>query len=122
MSFDCELLPGGPYAGLPAFYWPGTQPLGTFGALPLPALMITLVSFLETASSAKVDNARAGKLWNENQDLIGQGLASVHKQLVAKLQEFVAGDRFTTGNEAVPPDYRDLVDRYLRALSAGTKK
>ena len=64
-------------SGLPALYWPGTQPLGTFGALLLPALMITLVSFLETASSAKVDNARAGKLWNENQDLIGQGLAKI---------------------------------------------
>ena len=64
-------------SGLPSFYWPGTLPLGTFGALLLPALMITLVSFLETASSAKVDNARAGKLWNENQDLIGQGLAKI---------------------------------------------
>jgi hypothetical protein len=39
--------------------------------------------------------------------------------LAVKLQEFVAGDRFTTGNEAVPPEYKDLVDRYLRALSAG---
>jgi SulP family sulfate permease len=39
--------------------------------------MITLVSFLETASSAKIDNGRAGKLWNENQDLIGQGLAKI---------------------------------------------
>ena len=47
------------------------------GALLLPASLITLVSFLETASSAKVDNARAGKLWNENQDLIGQGLAKI---------------------------------------------
>ncbi|RYF68605.1 MAG: SulP family inorganic anion transporter, partial [Comamonadaceae bacterium] len=45
--------------------------------LLLPALTITLVSFLETASSAKIDNARAGTLWNENQDLIGQGLAKV---------------------------------------------
>jgi SulP family sulfate permease len=27
--------------------------------------------------SAKVDNARAGTLWNENQDLIGQGLAKL---------------------------------------------
>lgn len=64
-------------AGLPSFYWPGAVPLGTLGALLLPALTITLVSFLETASSAKIDNARAGTLWNENQDLIGQGLAKV---------------------------------------------
>ncbi len=64
-------------SGLPSFYWPGGMPLGHFGALLLPALMVTLVSFLETASSAKVDNARAGRLWNENQDLIGQGLAKI---------------------------------------------
>ena len=64
-------------AGLPEFYWPGAISSGTLGALLLPALMVTLVSFLETASSAKVDNASAGKLWNENQDLIGQGLAKL---------------------------------------------
>ncbi len=64
-------------SGLPGFYWPGGVPLSTLGALLLPALTITLVSFLETASSAKIDNARAGTLWNENQDLIGQGLAKV---------------------------------------------
>ena len=67
-------------SGLPSFYWPGALPGGTlhtFGMLLLPALTITLVSFLETASSAKVDNARAGTLWNENQDLIGQGLAKI---------------------------------------------
>ena len=67
-------------SGLPSFYWPGPLPGGTLhtlGVLLLPALTITLVSFLETASSAKIDNARAGTLWNENQDLIGQGLAKV---------------------------------------------
>jgi SulP family sulfate permease len=63
--------------GLPALYLPDAISLQTFGTLLLPAMMITLVSFLETASSAKVDNARAGKLWNENQDLIGQGLAKI---------------------------------------------
>ncbi len=55
-------------------------------------------------------------------ELFGRGIASAHARLVAKLQEFVAGDRFTTGNEAVPPEYKDLVDRYLRALSAGSTK
>lgn len=64
-------------SGLPPFYWPDAVPLSTLGTLLLPALTITLVSFLETASSAKIDNARAGTLWNENQDLIGQGLAKV---------------------------------------------
>ncbi len=64
-------------SGLPSFYWPGGLSTAELGSLLLPAFLITLVSFLETASSAKVDNARAGKLWNENQDLIGQGLGKI---------------------------------------------
>lgn len=64
-------------SGLPSFYWPGGLGTAELGSLLLPAFLITLVSFLETASSAKVDNARAGKLWNENQDLIGQGLGKI---------------------------------------------
>jgi len=64
-------------SGLPSFYWPGGLSATELGTLLLPAFLITLVSFLETASSAKVDNARAGKLWNENQDLIGQGLGKI---------------------------------------------
>jgi SulP family sulfate permease len=64
-------------SGLPSLYWPGGLTFDELGNLLLPAFLITLVSFLETASSAKVDNARAGKLWNENQDLIGQGLGKI---------------------------------------------
>ena len=64
-------------SGLPSLYLPSLVPGVGLGALLLPAFLITLVSFLETASSAKVDNARAGTLWNENQDLIGQGLAKI---------------------------------------------
>ena len=64
-------------SGLPSFYWPGGLSVNALGTLLLPAFLITLVSFLETASSAKVDNARSGKLWNENQDLIGQGLGKI---------------------------------------------
>lgn len=64
-------------SGLPSLYWPGGLSFDSLSALLLPAFLITLVSFLETASSAKIDNARAGKLWNENQDLIGQGLGKI---------------------------------------------
>ncbi len=63
--------------GLPAAYlpaWPGWE---RFSTLLLPTLMITLVSFLETASSAKVDNGRRGVHWDQDQDLIGQGLAKL---------------------------------------------
>jgi hypothetical protein len=55
-------------------------------------------------------------------ELFSRGVAVAHSRLVAKLQEFVASDRVTTGDEAVPPEYKDLVDRYLRALSAGSTK
>lgn len=63
--------------GLPALYlprWPGWDLLGQ---LLLPTMVVTLVSFLETASSARVDSERAGKPWNQNQDLIGQGLGKL---------------------------------------------
>ncbi|MCM2347627.1 MAG: SulP family inorganic anion transporter [Acidovorax soli] len=73
---------GGPVVGvlphgLPGLFvprWPGWEALGQ---LVLPTLVITLVSFLETASSARVDSDRAGKPWNQNQDLIGQGLGKL---------------------------------------------
>lgn len=45
--------------------------------LVLPVLLITLISFLETATSANVGNARQGARWNQNQDMIGQELAKV---------------------------------------------
>ncbi|SDO23819.1 sulfate permease, SulP family [Rhodoferax sp. OV413] len=64
-------------AGLPALQLPAALSWSQFGALALPAMVLTLISFLETASSAKVDNQRGGTRWNENQDLIGQGLAKI---------------------------------------------
>lgn len=63
--------------GLPSLYipsWPGAHVLGQ---LILPTLVVTLISFLETASSAKVDNQRKGERWDQDQDLIGQGLAKI---------------------------------------------
>ncbi len=64
-------------AGLPSFYMPSMLSLDTFGQLLLPVLVITLVSFIETASSAKVESQKGGQQWNQNQDLIGQGLAKI---------------------------------------------
>ena len=63
--------------GLPALYWPSWPGSEALGQLLLPTLVITLVSFLETASSAKVDSERQGKRWNQDQDLIGQGLGKI---------------------------------------------
>lgn len=64
-------------SGLPALHVPAALPWTTFGELVVPVLVITLVSFLETASSAKVDSQRGGKRSNQDQDLIGQGLAKI---------------------------------------------
>ncbi|MGP1628718.1 MAG: SulP family inorganic anion transporter [Giesbergeria sp.] len=64
-------------AGLPHLYWPGALEWGQFGQLVMPVLVITLVSFLETASSAKVDHQKGGTRWNENQDLIAHGMAKI---------------------------------------------
>ena len=63
--------------GLPTLYIPKVPDWKTVQTLLLPTLVITLVSFLETASSAKIDNEKAGRRWNQNQDLIGQGLGKI---------------------------------------------
>lgn len=64
-------------SGLPSWNWPNLLPLGSLGILVAPALVISLVSYLETASSAKAENKMDGKTWDDNQDLIGQGLAKI---------------------------------------------
>ena len=64
-------------AGLPSLQWPGMLSWEQFGALIMPVLVISLVSFLETASSAQVEHQQAGTRWNENQDLIAQGLSKI---------------------------------------------
>lgn len=64
-------------AGLPHLVWPGALSWSVASELVLPVLIITLVSFLETASSAKVDHRQGGTRWNENQDLIAHGMAKI---------------------------------------------
>jgi sulfate permease, SulP family len=63
--------------GLPSFYWPGFPGWENFGALLVPALVITLVGSLEMASSAKIESQREGKRWEASQDLVGQGLSKL---------------------------------------------
>jgi sulfate permease, SulP family len=67
--------------GLPSLYWPTLPDWDTLAALLVPAAVIALVSFLETASSAKIEAQHDGKLWNNNQDLIGQGMAKLASAL-----------------------------------------
>lgn len=68
-------------AGMPTLYWPPLLPWPALSSLLLPAMIVTLISFLETASSAKVESQAEGRLWDENQDLIGQGLAKITSAL-----------------------------------------
>lgn len=83
LSHGLDFEPGGGRVvgtlpqGMPGFQLPGGLDWSTLGQLVLPVLVITLVSFLETASSAKVDRQRAGQRWDQDQDLIGQGLAKL---------------------------------------------
>ncbi len=64
-------------SGLPALQMPVWLPWERLSALFMPAMMIALVSFVETASSAKIESQQDGKRWDDNQDLIGQGLAKL---------------------------------------------
>ena len=61
-------------AGLPSLYWPGLPAWEQLASLLAPAAVIALVSSLEMASSAKIENQREGRRWDANQDLIGQGV------------------------------------------------
>ena len=63
--------------GLPRLYVPTLPSWSMLGNLVLPTLIISMVSFLETASSAKADNESQGQRWNQDQDLIGQGIAKL---------------------------------------------
>lgn len=63
--------------GLPAPYWPGWPGWDLFSALIPAALVLTLVTSLEMAASAKIESQRDGKRWNANQDLVGQGLGKL---------------------------------------------
>lgn len=67
--------------GLPAPYWPAWPGWEQFGTLIAPALVLALVSSLEMASSAKIENQREGRRWDANQDLIGQGAGKLASAL-----------------------------------------
>jgi len=64
-------------AGLPSLYWPQWPEWDRFATLLAPALVLALVSSLEMAASAKIENQRDGKRWDANQDLVGQGVGKL---------------------------------------------
>jgi SulP family sulfate permease len=64
-------------SGLPDFYWPHWPGLDVINQLWVPAMVIALVSFLETASSARIECQRDGKRWDDSTELFSQGLAKL---------------------------------------------
>lgn len=64
-------------SGLPDFYWPNWPGLNMINQLWVPAMVIALVSFLETASSARIECQRDGKRWDDSTELFSQGLAKL---------------------------------------------
>lgn len=68
-------------SGFPRLALPGGVSMQTLLGLALPALVIALVSFMETAASARLDNAQSGSRWDRDQDLIGQGAAKLSAAL-----------------------------------------
>lgn len=62
--------------GLPDFAWP-VLALPEVPTLLPAAFVIALVSFMEVTASARIIAARNGQIWDENQELIGQGLAKI---------------------------------------------
>ena len=67
---------------LPTLQLPAWPDPSVLGQLLLPMLTVTLVSFLETASGARVEADRAGRPWEQNRDLVGQGLAKLASGLL----------------------------------------
>jgi sulfate permease, SulP family len=66
-----EIPTGLPSLTVPSFNWPIIQDL-----LPA-AFVVALISFVEAMSSCKVIAMKTRTRWDENQELIGQGLAKV---------------------------------------------
>ncbi len=64
-------------AGFPGLTLPGAISMQMLLQLVLPALVIALVSFMETAASARIDLAQSGGRWERDQDLVGQGAGKV---------------------------------------------
>ena len=65
-------IPAGfPGLGVPAFGW------SSIAALVPAAFAVALISFMEAASSCKLIAIKTRVRWDENQELVGQGLAKI---------------------------------------------
>ena len=62
--------------GLPGIALPAAEWVAWVALLPA-AFVIAVISFMEAMSSAKIASIKTATTWDENQELIGQGLAKV---------------------------------------------
>lgn len=62
--------------GLPEFSLPPFDPVASMHMLP-SAFVIAIISFMEAMSSSKIIAIKKRIKWDENQELVGQGLAKV---------------------------------------------
>lgn len=62
-------------SGLPDVYWPHWPGWALLNQLWVPAMVIALFSFLETASSARIECQRDGCRWDDSTELFSQGVA-----------------------------------------------
>ena len=62
--------------GLPKFSLPPFDPVASMHMLPA-AFVIAIISFMEAMSSSKIIAIKKRIKWDENQELVGQGLAKV---------------------------------------------
>jgi SulP family sulfate permease len=84
-----------PHLSLPTWLdWP------VLGQLAGPAVLIAFVSFLEVASSAKTSNQKDGNTWQDNQDLMGQGLAKIASALSGSFATSISFSRSAIAIEA----------------------
>ncbi len=63
--------------GLPSMHLPPALDLVQHRALLPAAMIIALISFTEAMSSCRTLSRKCGQRWDENQELIGQGLAKI---------------------------------------------
>lgn len=64
-------------AGLPALALPPSIPLSSHQELWPAALVLALISFTEAMTSCRALSRKRNEAWDENQELIGQGMAKV---------------------------------------------
>ena len=62
--------------GLPSFSLPPFDPVASMHMLPA-AFVIAIISFMEAMSSSKIIAIKKRIKWDENQELVGQGLANI---------------------------------------------